>query len=394
MAASASIYFFAGDFVDVLQRHENGAEQIYATHDEVAKLAKDLVEKGVELTIYSFMTSEAREDRPVDGLRIVSLGAQRFDQGALLKQAVAEDRADTIVAHFPSISLLRSVIRSSNNRAMAVLANSYRTKGIGPWLERAQVAQLLNNPRWEFVSDHCITATSQLAAMGVPKNRLIPWNIPLRFDPKDSPTKTLRQPKEYRAAYAGGIRANKGVGDLIRACAELKRKGIIVHCSLAGGGEIAQMKALGKKLGISDQLSFLGLLPNAEVFELFQRSDIVAVPSQPDCTEGFPLTMFEAIASRTPIVCSAHPMFVPVMKEGSTAAVFPPGNPKAFAEAIERVITDPELYERLSSNADISWKALEGPADWRTMMNEYIVNGAASPWLAQHTLDQIERAKG
>ena len=211
MAASASIYFFAGDFVDVLQRHENGAEQIYATHDEVAKLAKDLVEKGVELTIYSFMTSEAREDRPVDGLRIVSLGAQRFDQGALLKQAVAEDRADTIVAHFPSISLLRSVIRSSNNRAMAVLANSYRTKGIGPWLERAQVAQLLNNPRWEFVSDHCIPATSQLAAMGVPKNRLIPWNIPLRFDPKDSPTKTLRQPKEYRAAYAGGIRANNSL---------------------------------------------------------------------------------------------------------------------------------------------------------------------------------------
>jgi glycosyltransferase involved in cell wall biosynthesis len=104
--------------------------------------------------------------------------------------------------------------------------------------------------------------------------------------------------------------------------------------------------------------------------------------------------MFEAIASRTPVVCSAHPMFVPAMREESTAAVFPPGNGKAFAGAMERVLTDPGLYERLSRNADISWNALEGPADWRTMMREYILNGAASPWLARHTLDQIEQAKG
>jgi glycosyltransferase involved in cell wall biosynthesis len=394
MSKSASIYFFTGDFADVLKRHDEGMDQIYATHDEVAKLTKDLADDGVELTIYSFMTNGAREDRPVDGLRIVSLGATRFDQGDLLRKAVAQDRSKTIVAHFPSISLLRSVIASRNNRAMAVLANSYRTKGIGAWIERKQVGRLLNNPRWELVSDHCIPAASQLASMGVPSERLIPWNIPLRFHPKDSPTKTLRSAGQFKAAYAGGIRANKGVADLIRAVAELNCRGLIVHCSLAGGGEIEQMKALGEKLGISDQLSFLGLLPNSEVFELFRTADVVAVPSQPDCTEGFPLTMFEAIASRTPIVCSAHPMFVPVMKDGDTAAVFPPGKPKAFADAMQRVLTDPELYARLSRNADASWAALEGPADWRTMIREYILNGASSPWLAQHTLDHIERAKG
>jgi glycosyltransferase involved in cell wall biosynthesis len=87
-------------------------------------------------------------------------------------------------------------------------------------------------------------------------------------------------------------------------------------------------------------------------------------------------------------------MFVPVMKDGMTAAVFPPGKPKAFADAIERVLTDADLYARLSRNADISWAALEGPADWRTMMREYILHGASSPWLAEHRLDRIERSKG
>jgi glycosyltransferase involved in cell wall biosynthesis len=394
MGSSASIYFFAGDFADVLKRHEEGGGQIYATHDEVAKLANELVSAGMRLSIYSFITPEAREDRPMDGLRIVSLGAKSFDQGHLLKAAVAQDRSDTIVAHFPSITLLRAVIASKNNRAMAVLANSYRTKGVGPWLERRQVARLLNSPRWELISDHCLPATGQLASMGVPRNKLIPWNIPLRFHPRDSKAKTLRQARKYRIAYAGGIRENKGVADLIRATAELKRKGLAVHCSFAGGGEVEEMQELGRKLGISDQLAFVGLLPNAEVFDLFRSADVVAVPSQPDCTEGFPLTMFEAIASRTPIVCSAHPMFVPVMKDGMTAAVFPPGKPKAFADAIERVLTDADLYARLSRNADISWAALEGPADWRTMMREYILHGASSPWLAEHRLDRIERSKG
>jgi hypothetical protein len=60
MSTSASLYFFAGDFADVLKRYENGADQIYATHDEVAKLIEDLLAAGVRLTVYSFITPKAR----------------------------------------------------------------------------------------------------------------------------------------------------------------------------------------------------------------------------------------------------------------------------------------------------------------------------------------------
>ena len=46
-----------------------------------------------------------------------------------------------------------------------------------------------------------------------------------------------------------------------------------------------------------NQLSFVGLVPNAEVFSLFRTADVVAVPSHAEYTEGFPLTMFEAVLS-------------------------------------------------------------------------------------------------
>jgi glycosyltransferase involved in cell wall biosynthesis len=390
---SASIYFFAGDFADVLKRHAEGAEQIYATHDEVAKLIKGLLEAGVKLTIYSFVTPEARDERPLEGLRIVSLGARNYDDIGLLAAAVADDRADAIVAHFPSIELLRAVM-GTNSRAMAVLANSYNRRGPKAFLGRRLVARLLNSPRFELVSNHCLPATRHLAQIGVAREKLIAWDVPHRFDPKAVRPKMLAPAPPYKIAYAGAIRADKGVADLIRATAELKRKGMELTCSFAGAGDVEEMQALGRQLGVADQLSFLGLIRNSEVFNLFRAADVVVVPSHTEYTEGFPLTMFEAIGSRTPIVCSNHPMFVPVLKDGIHAAIFPAGNASAFAQAIARVLSDADLYARLSANAELSWAALKGPADWRTMLAKWILEGRESEWIQQNKLDGAENGHG
>jgi len=140
------------------------------------------------------------------------------------------------------------------------------------------------------------------------------------------------------------------------------------------------------------ELRFQPLVPNGEVFDLFRTADVVVVPSHREYTEGFPLTMFEAIGSRTPIVCSDHPMFVPVLKDGMHAAIFPGGDAGAFAEAIRRVVTDPDLYARLSTNAEKTWAALKGPADWRTMLTKWVLEGRKSEWIGQHMLVRGEPA--
>ena len=385
MGGSASIYFFAGDFADVLRRHAAGVEQTYATHDECAKLFKGLLDAGVKLTIYSFVTPEAREERPLEGLRIVSLGARGYADSGLLHDAVAKDKSDAIVAHFPNMELLRAVI-GTNCRSMAVLANSYNRRGPKAWLERWRVAKLLNNPRFELVSNHCLPATNHLAGFGVDRSKLIAWDVPHRFDPKDVAPKALASGRSFKVAYAGAIRADKGVADLIRAAAQLKDNGLELECSFAGSGEIEEMQALGGELGVSDLLDFRGLVPNGDVFGLFRDADVVAVPSHKEYTEGFPLTMFEAIGSRTPIVCSDHPMFVPVLKDGVHAALFAGGDASAFADALRRVLTDGGLYASLSANADLTWAALKGPADWRKLLTEWILRGPDSDWIDRHML--------
>ena len=95
---SVAIFFYAGDFVDVLRRHASSEQQIYATHGEVAQLILGLRSAGVSVTIYSYVTAAAKDESPMDGVRVISLGGSGVNRG-LLRAAVETVEADTIVAH-------------------------------------------------------------------------------------------------------------------------------------------------------------------------------------------------------------------------------------------------------------------------------------------------------
>ena len=386
---SVSIYFYAGDFADVLRRHAEGRQQIYQTHDEVARLIHELLAANYKVNFYSFVTPEYRVERPLNGFRFVSLGAKNYLTPSLLKNAVAEDDAEVIVAHFPNMELLNAVA-ASRARSMAILANSYNRTGVRSFFGKYKVVRLLNSPRFELVSNHCIPATEHLAHIGVKREKLIAWDIPHPFFPTAGSSKKFTHRQRFEAVYAGSIIEGKGITDLIRALSLLRKEGLEVHCSLAGLGDIDAMQAFAAELGVSELLSFVKLIGNPEVFRMMKEADLVVVPSRTEYAEGFPLTMFEAIASLTPIVCSDHPMFRSVMRDGQNASVFRAGDYRAFATAIRRTLTDPVLYAALSANAIATWKALQGPADWRTMIVKWVTEGPSSQWIRQHMLSSVE----
>jgi glycosyltransferase involved in cell wall biosynthesis len=387
-----SIYFFAGDFTDVLRRYKERRQQNYQTHDEVARLIYDLAAAHWQVTIYSFVTPDRRDEQPIEGVRIVSLGAKDYAKASLLAPAVSADDSDAIVAHFPNLELLRATI-AKKKRAIAVMAGSYNRKGIRSTLDKWKVVSLLNHPRFELVSNHCLPATEQLAKIGVKQDKLIAWDVSHPFNPMSNPPKALTaRQQRFEAAYVGTILEDKGVADLIRAIALLREHNIEIHCTLAGLGQIDEMQALGAARGVTDLLAFVRRIGNTDAFNLMVSADIVVVPSRTVYPEGFPLTMFEAIASRTPIVCSNHPMFRHVLVDGYNASVFPAGNHQALAAAMQRTLTDPVLYARLSRNATETWEVLRGPADWRTLIFKWVVEGRLSPWIREHMLAKVEKS--
>lgn len=389
---TVSLYFYAGDFADVMRRYSEGRQQIYQTHNENARLIYDLAATGRQVNVFSFVTPE-RRDECVDGVRVRSLGAENYAASGLLAPIAAGDDAEEVVIHFPNLELLGATV-AKRCRVFAIQANSNNRHGIRSTLGKWKMASMLNNPRIELVSNHCLPATEQLAEFGVNREKLIPWDILHPVEPASHQPKTLTVRPRYEAAYVGAIIEDKGVGDLIRAVALLRKQNIELHCSLAGLGDIDSMEALGATLGVSDLLSFVRLIGNTEAFKLMLAADVVVVPSRTVYPEGFPLTMFEALASRTPIVCSNHPMFRKVMVDRQNASVFRSGDRRAFASAIRRTLTDPVLYSVLSQNAPKTWEALKGPADWRMMIYKWVVEGPASPWIRERMLTAIRDRRG
>ena len=377
---SVSIYFYTGDFAEAYRRFHTGEAQVYATHDELCRLFDDLAKVGVKVSVYSFVSEAYSIERPNDWLTITSLGARKYNQNQILRQAIKADESAAIIPHFSNPVLIGAAIRRGA-RIAAITAGSFNRGTLRELIERTRLVRLYNNPRVEFVANHCIPSTLKFLQYGIDPAKLLAWDIPHKYTPSDFAPKTLAPSDRFQIAFAGVISEPKGVGDLIRAIGLLKGSGTRVQARIAGKGEIDLMSELAASLGISDQIEFLGLVPNDQVIQLFQTSHAVCVPSRHDFGEGFPLTLFEAIASRSPIICSDHPMFTPILRHGESACIFPSGDARELANQVHRLARDGKLYHQLSLSADLTWERLSHSADWRTLIYNWVTTGPDDSWI-------------
>jgi glycosyltransferase involved in cell wall biosynthesis len=93
---------------------------------------------------------------------------------------------------------------------------------------------------------------------------------------------------------------------------------------------------------VSDRLIFTGYVPDDALPLLYNAAEVFAFPSR---YEGFGLPVLEAMACGTPVVAGDAPAVNEIV--GDAALLVPPNDWRALADAIERVLTDPLLAERL-----------------------------------------------
>lgn len=116
---------------------------------------------------------------------------------------------------------------------------------------------------------------------------------------------------------------------------------------LAGEGpERERLEALAARLGIAERVCFLGR--REDVPQLLAACDVFALPS---LYEGSSLAVLEAMAAGTPIVSSAIGGTDELIEDGRSGLLVPPGDAEALAEALRRVLGDPELREGLAAKA-------------------------------------------
>lgn len=161
-------------------------------------------------------------------------------------------------------------------------------------------------------------------------------------------------PPEPVIGYAGHLYAWKGVDVLLEALARVPlARGMIV-----GGHDaepdLARVRQLSADLGIQDRVTFTGLVEPSLVADHLARAMILVLPNPRSAiSTNFtsPLKLFEYMAAGRAIVASDLPSIREVLADGETALLVEPGHPQALAAAIQRLLNDRPLAERLATAA-------------------------------------------
>ena len=139
----------------------------------------------------------------------------------------------------------------------------------------------------------------------------------------------------------------KGIRFLVEAVAQLKPRFPELKLVLAGDGfERPALVKLAEELGISDDVTFLGWVPNVTLPDYYRAAAISVVPS---LEEGFGIPAAEAMGCEVPVVASDAGGLPEVVEHGVTGLVVPRGDTAALAEAIGSLLADPARRRRMGA---------------------------------------------
>jgi colanic acid/amylovoran biosynthesis glycosyltransferase len=141
----------------------------------------------------------------------------------------------------------------------------------------------------------------------------------------------LRAPEDPpHALFVGRLSEEKGVLELLEATEGLPR--VIV-----GDGPLRDRVR-----------EAVGFVPPRELGPYYERAAVVVCPSR---REGYGVVAREAMAHGRPVVASAVGGLLDAVEDGVTGLLVQPRDPAALRHAIERLLADPGLRERLGAAA-------------------------------------------
>jgi glycosyltransferase involved in cell wall biosynthesis len=174
---------------------------------------------------------------------------------------------------------------------------------------------------------------------GIDPNSLLPSNNVNR--------RKYAEDYEKIVLFVGRLVYEKGPHILIEA-ANILRRNDIKFLFVGEGSMKPYLLELGKKLGLSEKLYFLGHIPDDILYAIYKMASVAVFPS---LYEPFGIVALEAMALGTPVIASAVGGLNEIIINGYNGIKVTPGSAYELAEAIVKIIDDPSLSKKLIENA-------------------------------------------
>jgi len=154
----------------------------------------------------------------------------------------------------------------------------------------------------------------------------------------------------------GRLVEKKGFIYLIKAISILRKSPEVdVSATIIGDGpQMETLTALVRDLHLENVVRLTGAMPQDEVREYLDRSDLFVLPSyvaEDGDRDGIPNVILEAMSMGLPVICTSVSGILEVISDGIDGVLVEPCNVKEIAKAIDALCGDEFLRTRLGDNA-------------------------------------------
>ena len=155
----------------------------------------------------------------------------------------------------------------------------------------------------------------------------------------------------------GSLQPYKGHIFLVKACVELKKRGIPFRCRIVGGGDMRSLlERTIRESQLDDLVELMGPRTQDEVSQLLRTANCYVQPSvitPSGKMEGIPVALMEAMVSGIPVVATSISGIPELVRNGDTGWLVPPESVDALAEALSHIYRDPaEARQRARSGRE------------------------------------------
>ena len=149
--------------------------------------------------------------------------------------------------------------------------------------------------------------------------------------------------------FVGRLNELKGVQYLIRALLDINNKFKNVKLLVIGQGPYkTSLEEIVKELNLQNHVIFIGALPKKDIGVYYNLADIFVLPS---LSEGLGIVLLESILSGTPVIGTNVGGVPDIIKNNETGLLVEPENSIQISEAINKLLNDRILRDKLTENA-------------------------------------------
>lgn len=270
---------------------------------------------------------------------------------ARLRRLLVRGRFDVLHTHSPYVAgFARPLVATlPRNRRPRLVYTEHNL-----WSSRAGPTRLIN--AWTYFMDSAQLAVSQAVWRSVPLRHRARLELLIHGTLLDeavtrSPGDVRRElgvgPEEILLLSVANLRPAKDLHRLLHVMRQLLDRGHPVRLAIAGHGPLAaELAAVCTSLELGRHVHLLG--HRSDVWALLRDSDVFVLTSR---WEGLPVALMEAMAAGLPIVATDVGGIPEAVRPGVDGLLVGDPSVEGFADAVARVIVDPDMRGRMGTAA-------------------------------------------